>query len=245
MPKKRILLVDDDPDLTSLLKIYLETTGAYQVREENHSEEALAVARAFRPDLVFMDLMMPNVLGGKIAYQLADDEEFKDTPVVFLSAAVTEDAKARGGGTIARRPAFAKPVSPEEVIRLIEKYLPKKLLIISGEGDFSRLLNFRIHEDLEYKVLVAASEEAGLKLVAMRNPDLVLLDITMPNMDGRETLKRIKAVAPDIPVALVTAVYEEEEAKQYLDAGVYDYITKPVDFEYLKAALLAKEPNRS
>ena len=236
MAKKRILLVDDDSKITSLLKLYLEEGGTYEVREENNSEQALAAAKAFRPDMIFLDMMMPNVLGGKIAYQLEDDEDFKDTPVVFLSGVVREEDRVTGG-TIARRPAIAKPVSPKEVMRLIEKYLPKKILFIHGQEDFSRLLKFDIDKNTDYKALVAASGEAGLKLVETRNPDLVLLDITMPDIDGLETLKQIRAIAPDIPVTMVTAVYKEKEAKRYLDAGASDYITKPVDAEYLKAAL--------
>lgn len=239
MAKKRILLVDDDSNITSLLKLYLEESGIYEVREENNAEQALAAAKAFRPDLIFLDMMMPNVLGGKIAYQLEEDEEFKDTPVVFLSGVLGEEDRVTGG-TIARRPAVAKPVSPKEVMRLIEKHLPKKILFVHADKDFSKLLKFDIDQNTECKALAAASGEAGLKLVEMCNPDLVLLDITMPDMDGLETLKRIKAIAPDIPVAMVTAVYKEKEAKRYLDAGACDYITKPINAEYLRAALLGK-----
>ncbi|MFQ5803213.1 MAG: response regulator [Candidatus Methylomirabilales bacterium] len=239
LPKKRILLIDDDSDFTSFLKLNLEVTGAYEVREENRSEHALAAARAFRPDLIFLDLMMPNVMGGKVAYQLEADEEFKDTPVVFLSASVTEGDKVKGD-TIAEHPAFGKPVSPEEVITMIEKYLPKKILFIHHEEDFSSLLKLSIDRMPEYEALVATSGEAGLELIKTHNPDLVLLDILMPGMDGIETLNRIKEIAPDLPVAMVTAVYKEEEAKKCFDAGAYEYITKPVDFECLNTALLVK-----
>ena len=71
--------------------------------------------------------MMPTVDGGQVAAQLKADEQLKDTPVVLLSVVVTEDAKAHAG-TIAGYPAIAKPVSPEEVARVIEQYLPKKIL---------------------------------------------------------------------------------------------------------------------
>jgi len=62
----------------------------------------------------------------------------------------------------------------------------------------------------------------------------------MPEMDGIETLKRIKTLDPDIPVAMVTAVWDDNEAKRAYDAGAYEYITKPIDTEYLKMAVLIK-----
>ena len=62
----------------------------------------------------------------------------------------------------------------------------------------------------------------------------------MPDMDGFETLKKIKVIDPDIPVAMVTAIWDNDEAKKAFEAGAYKYITKPVDMEYLKTAVLIK-----
>lgn len=77
-------------------------------------------------------------------------------------------------------------------------------------------------------------------MVKTHSPDLVLLDIMMPSMDGIETLKQIKETAPELPVAMVTAVWKEEEARRCFEAGAYEHITKPVDFDYLNNALLLK-----
>ena len=116
----------------------------------------------------------------------------------------------------------------------------KTILIIDDEEDFGMLLKLNINKTTNYEALVANSGEAGLGLLQKHTPDLVLLDIMMPGIDGIETLKRIKAIAPDLPVAMVTAVYREEEAKRCFEAGAYEYITKPVDFDYLETALLVK-----
>jgi CheY-like chemotaxis protein len=116
----------------------------------------------------------------------------------------------------------------------------KKILIIDDEEDFGTLLKFNIEKTTEYEAVVATSGEAGLVLMMMHNPDLVLLDTLMPGMDGLETLKRIKAIAPELPVAMVAAVWNEEEAQRCFEAGAYEYIKKPIDFEYLKIALLVK-----
>lgn len=114
----------------------------------------------------------------------------------------------------------------------------KRILIIDDEEDFGTLLKLNINKTAEYEAMVANSGAAGLKVIRKCKPDLVLLDIMMPGMDGVETLKQIKAIAPDLPVSMVTAVYREEEAKRCFEAGAFEYITKPVDFEYLKTTLL-------
>lgn len=114
----------------------------------------------------------------------------------------------------------------------------KRILIIDDEEDFGALLKLNIDKTAEYEATVANSGAAGLEVIRKSKPDLVLLDIMMPGMDGIETLKHIKAIAPDLPVSMVTAVYREEEAKRCFEAGAFEYITKPVDFEYLKTTLL-------
>ena len=91
-----------------------------------------------------------------------------------------------------------------------------------------------------YRVLTAQSGTAALDILNLEKPGLVLLDIMMPDMDGMETLERIKALEPEIPVAMVTGISDPEEAKRALEAGAYEYITKPIDINYLKLAVLLK-----
>ncbi len=126
MQKRRILLIDDEPDVTGLLKLNLENTGAYEVREENRAEHALATARAFKPDLIIVDILMPNLDGGQVAAHLKADEELRDTPVVFLTAVVSKEEAEQRKSMIGGHPFIAKPVSPEELMVSIEKYLRKE-----------------------------------------------------------------------------------------------------------------------
>ena len=116
----------------------------------------------------------------------------------------------------------------------------KTILIIDDEEQFGRLLKLNLEATTDYAALTATTGEEGLRLVQTHKPDLVLLDIMMPGADGLETLKQIKAVAPEVPVAMVTAVWNEQEAKKAFAAGAFEYITKPVHLEYLKTALLVK-----
>ena len=91
MMKKRILLIDDEPSFTRALKLHLEKSGAYEVTEENRGEMALETARRFKPDLILLDVMMPDVDGGEVASEIRSDAKLKNTPIVFLTAALAKD----------------------------------------------------------------------------------------------------------------------------------------------------------
>ena len=119
MRKKRILLIDDEPSFTHMLKLNLEETGAYEVRAENRGTQGLATARQFKPDLILLDVIMPDMSGGEVAYQIEADRDVKNTPIVFLTGA----AKKEDEGTIAGRAFIAKPVTVIEVIDCIERVL--------------------------------------------------------------------------------------------------------------------------
>ena len=125
MAKKRILLVDDEKSFTTLLKLNLEETGNYDVRVENWPEDAFNAAKEFKPDLVLLDIIMPRMPGGNVAAQLTEDPDLKDTPIVFLTAAVRKDRVEENEGIICERPCLAKPATVEMVINTIEKYARK------------------------------------------------------------------------------------------------------------------------
>jgi CheY-like chemotaxis protein len=121
--KKRILAVDDDPKITRLLRLNLELTGDYEVREENHAIYALTAAKEFHPDLILLDVLMPGVDGGSLAIQLQQSPELRHIPIVFLTAAVTwEEVHARAG-VVGGLPFLAKPVDLPEVIKCLKKHL--------------------------------------------------------------------------------------------------------------------------
>ena len=125
MAKKRILLVDDEKSLTTLLKLNLEDTGNYDVRVENWPEDALAAAREFKPDLVLLDIIMPRLPGGNVAAQIDSDPLLKGTPIVFLTAAVRRSQVEDNDGIICEHPCLAKPATVDEVIAMIEKHARK------------------------------------------------------------------------------------------------------------------------
>jgi len=123
MANKRILVVDDEVSLSQMLKLNLERTKVYEVRVANGGRAALRAVAEFQPDLVLLDLMMPDMDGTEVAMQLASDPRTSKIPIVFLTAVAQKaEVKARGG-IIGGRAFIAKPVEAHEVIAAIEKYL--------------------------------------------------------------------------------------------------------------------------
>jgi PleD family two-component response regulator len=121
--KKRILAVDDRASNTRLVKLYLERTNEYVVREENDPKAALAAAEEFQPHLILLDVMMPGLDGGDLAACFQANPKLKAVPIVFLTAAVTkEEVKARGG-RIGGHPFLAKPVVLTEMVACLKQHL--------------------------------------------------------------------------------------------------------------------------
>jgi CheY-like chemotaxis protein len=123
---RRIPIVDNDKNSTHLVKILLEKTGRYLVFEVNEPAKAYQSARNFRPDLVFLDVVMPDRDGGEIAAQIRTDSELQNTPIIFLTALVTR-AEANAGLHIDGHPFLAKPINIQELIRVIEENVPARV----------------------------------------------------------------------------------------------------------------------
>jgi len=122
---RRVLIVDNDRDSTHLVKVLLEKTGRYLVCEENDPTRAHLSARNFRPDLILLDIVMPERDGGEIAAQIRADPELHNTPIIFVTALVTR-AEAKTGLHIDGHPFLAKPINIPELINAIERVLPAR-----------------------------------------------------------------------------------------------------------------------
>ncbi len=121
MNKKRILIIDDESSITRLLKLNLERTGRYEACEVNTSSRALPAAREFRPNLVLLDIMMPDMDGGDVAAQIQAEPSLRNTPIVFLTATVKPEELERRGEIIGGFTYIAKPLNVRGVISVIEK----------------------------------------------------------------------------------------------------------------------------
>jgi CheY-like chemotaxis protein len=125
MTKKKILVVDDEQNMTRMLKRNLEATGRYDVRTENSGAAGVTAAREFQPDLILLDIMMPGIDGGEVAAKIKEDKRLANIPVVFLSAIVKKEETQPTGGNIGGLTFLAKPVKLDDLITCIENHLGK------------------------------------------------------------------------------------------------------------------------
>ncbi len=126
--KKRILVVDDRASNSRLVKLCLERTNEYVVREENNAKTALASAEEFRPHLILLDLMMPGMGGGELAACFQANPKLKVVPIIFLTAAVSKQDVTAGGGRVGAFPFLAKPFVLSEMVACLKHYLPDEVV---------------------------------------------------------------------------------------------------------------------
>jgi len=115
----------------------------------------------------------------------------------------------------------------------------EKILVVDDEIEVCKALK-EFLSIKGYETFTAQSGKEALSIVAAENPHIVLLDIIMPGMSGIETLEEIKKTAPATGVVMITAVTDEAQGNQALEIGADDFITKPVDLDYLETVLMVK-----
>ena len=120
----KILVVDDEPAYTRLMKMLLSRTAGYEVMEENDSTRATATACAFQPDLVLLDIVMPGMDGGEVAHQIRSTPDLARVPIMFVSAIAMQDAGRHGiAGRLAECPFHPKPVQMDKLLASIDRLL--------------------------------------------------------------------------------------------------------------------------
>jgi DNA-binding response OmpR family regulator len=128
IPKNTILLADDEEELLTMLEMEFSSEG-YQVLKARSGQEAVRKAVEFRPNLIVLDILMPDLDGGQVAKILKSNPITKNVPVIFLTAVLTkEEEKAKHMDVTvgsASYPAMAKPFDPKELLAEIRRILNK------------------------------------------------------------------------------------------------------------------------
>ena len=121
----KILMIDDEEDLCFFLKTTLESISDYEIHTASNGKKGINLAKKIKPDLIVLDLFMPNMSGDEVFACLAEYPQTKDIPVIFLTALVKEDEL--GGDTVATMAGghkfIAKPVTAQKLLSVISKEL--------------------------------------------------------------------------------------------------------------------------
>lgn len=256
--RPRILIVDDaHENLHALMNILRDD---YAISAATSGEKALELAqREPRPNLILLDVAMPGMNGYSVLAELKNNPATAEIPVIFVTA-LAEAADDSRGLKIGAADYITKPVSPDLLrIRVrtqleLQRYRQNPVMFgvvahAESERPYSVLVvddvPANIYELLEalkdsYRIQVANSGAKALEIVhGSTPPDLILLDVLMPEMDGYEVCRRIKSTpqGKNIPVIFVTVADAVEEKLKGFELGAADYITKPFDIDEVRARI--------
>jgi DNA-binding response OmpR family regulator len=246
-------VVEDDRDLALLLRRQLESEG-FQVLLAGTGEDALWLAKETQPHLITLDIMLPDVDGFVVLEQLKSSPMTSAIPVVIVSVlAETEKGFALGAVDYVVKPFMEQELL--DVVRgalsSVEASRPQKLVVADDDWDVLQQME-RALTLQGYEVWTATDGLQALDWVQKVRPDLVLLDVDMPMMDGYEVVRHIKKNVEmrKTPVILTTdrSVDKEREKVRMLGVDIAKYLTKPLSIEVLireiKKAIAARSPAR-
>lgn len=171
IPQKKILVVDDEIDVTELLSYHLRQRG-FVVQAVNDPRRALEAARMFTPDLVVLDIMMPEVTGLQVCRMMRTDSRLKGIPIIFLSAKTEEDDRIEGFESGADD-YVCKPFSPKELMLRVMAILKR---FGDSEDEPTNLEVNSIHMDVEHHKVKVDGVEIELTATEFRLLKLLMLE---------------------------------------------------------------------
>ena len=236
--RPKILVVEDDRDLALLLRRQLESEG-YRVLLAGSGEDALWLAGEAQPQLITLDIMLPDMDGFTVLERLKENPMTSGIPVVIVS--VLSDPER--GYALGAVDYVSKPFEENKLVhavrgalRFLEQSEGHRLLVADSDSQVSTLLkeSLSLHG---YEVWTASDGQQALAQVHECRPDLILLDTKLPVVDGYEVIRRLKSdeATRSIPIIVLTAspIDKEQHRVQVLGMEVSQYVTKPLSVEML------------
>ena len=238
---RRILVVEDEPATAAQIARYLEESG-HEVVTIDHGRPALPTAIEWRPDVILLDLLLPDVSGWEVLAALKADSRSRAIPVV-ISSVVEDHARAVGYGAFA---TLTKPIRRGDLAEVLGRVAVRRVeptteadarapgappLVLLAEDNEANVRMVRDYlESRGYRVAVAGDGEAAAAMAAELRPALVLMDVQMPRVDGLAATRLIRANpgTARTPVVALTALAMPGDKERCLEAGADAYLSKPV-----------------
>jgi PAS domain S-box-containing protein len=223
-----VLVVEDDRQASELISQYLSEAD-YAVACAFDGEQAIQMARELKPYAITLDIILPKKDGWEVLAELKSLPETKDIPVVIVS--IVENRPF--GLNLGAIEYFVKPVNKEQLIEAVRKagaVLGKEkitVLVVDDEPKTVELLTDMLQAE-GFNVLQAYGGQQGIDLALEKHPDLIILDLMMPEVNGFDVVEKLRAhsEAMDIPILIFTAKDLTEEDRQRLNSHVQAIASK-------------------
>jgi len=221
-----VLIIDDDATARELLADQLEAEG-FSVVTASGGLEGLKLAKRLRPSVITLDVIMPDLDGWSVLAALRQDSELAHIPVIM----VTILDQQRRAVALGAAGYLTKPIDREQLHRLVDRFRvpaqPTQVLLVEDDA-FQRERMRSWLESQQWIVQEAANGREALDRLQQGKPDLILLDLMMPEMDGFQVVASLQKEAPwkDIPVIVITALDLDAKARERLNCGVQSVLVK-------------------
>jgi signal transduction histidine kinase/CheY-like chemotaxis protein len=223
-----VLIIDDDPSVRELFKNYLTKQG-YQVRVAKGGDEGLRLARQLHPDAIILDVMMPGMDGWMVLSALKTDPALAETPVIMAS--MVEDKQL--GYSLGANDYLIKPINREQLKAVLNKYhlnsqAVPEVMVIDDDASSLQMIEMMLKKTGGWQVITAENGRIGLEKLAKKRPDLILLDLMMPEMDGFQFVNHLREHKDwrNIPIVILTAKDITLEEQAILNNYTYDVFQK-------------------
>jgi CheY-like chemotaxis protein len=217
---KTVLVIDDDPTVHDLMTRFLTTEG-FHVVTATGGEEGLRLAKELQPRVITLDVIMPGMDGWTVLRTLKDDPEVADIPVLMVTVVDNQSM----GYVLGAADYMTKPIDRAQLAALLQKYRPQasagRVLVVEDDRA-SREILVRLLENEGWSVTQAENGRIALERMAATQPELILLDLLMPEMDGFGFVRELRKVEAwrTVPVVVVTSKDLTEEDHLQLNGHV-------------------------
>jgi PAS domain S-box-containing protein len=213
-----VLAIDDDPNTIDLLRENLSEAG-YRVSKAYSGKEGLDKARSLQPNVIILDILFPRESGWEILSELKTDPITREIPVIVLS--VVDDKKR--GYRLGAYDYLVKPFDRDNLMRVLEGITeldrqPISLLAVDDDPKIIDLIG-QLLEDEPYQITSAENGTLALKAISRSQPDIILLDLLMPEMDGFAVIEHLRhdEELHTIPILVLTAKDLTEDEETWLN----------------------------
>lgn len=225
-PIASVLVIDDDADVRELIQRTLIKEG-FAVYAASNAEQGFQFAQQFHPNVITLDVMMPGQDGWSLLTRLKTDSELRHIPVVMLT--IVDDKNL--GFALGATDYLTKPIDREHLVQTLKRQAcantPCEILIIEDDLNTAEMLR-RLLNGEGWRIRIAENGRVGLEAIQTTSPDVILLDLMMPEMDGFQFLEALYESNPrfNTPIIVITAKDLSAEDRQRLNGSVQRILQK-------------------